>query len=117
MLDAPDPRTLGRFYAELLSWTIWSEDAEGCALDAGEGVAYLSIQRNVDYQPPTWPAPAGTQQMMVHLDFEVSDLAASVDHAVELGAQLAEHQPQQHVRVLLDPVGHPFCLYSDHEAQ
>ena len=30
--------------------------------------------------------------------------------AVELGATIADHQPQQNVRVLLDPAGHPFCL-------
>ena len=38
----------------------------------------------------------------------------SVDaHAVELGAQEAAFQPQDEVRVLLDPAGHPFCLYVD----
>ena len=34
-------------------------------------------------------------------------------YAVEVGAELAELQPQQDVRVLLDPAGHPFCLYVD----
>ena len=33
--------------------------------------------------------------------------------AVELGATLHEHQPQDDVRVMLDPAGHPFCLYLD----
>ena len=33
-------------------------------------------------------------------------------HAVELGATVAEFQPQDDVRVLLDPAGHPFCLYT-----
>ena len=32
-------------------------------------------------------------------------------HAVELGAEEAEFQPQDDVRVMLDPAGHPFCLY------
>lgn len=31
--------------------------------------------------------------------------------AVELGATVAGYQPQANVRVLHDPVGHPFCLY------
>ena len=39
--------------------------------------------------------------------------AISVIAIVALGATLAEHQPQEHVRVLLDPVGHPFCLCRD----
>jgi hypothetical protein len=28
---------------------------------------------------------------------------------------LAEYQPQEHVRVLFDPAGHPFCLCRDEE--
>lgn len=50
--------------------------------------------------------------MMMHLDFEVTDLAAATAHALELGAEQAEFQPQENVRVLLDPAGHPFCLYT-----
>lgn len=49
--------------------------------------------------------------MMMHLDFQVSDLEAAVGHALELGAQEAADQPQTSLRVLLDPAGHPFCLY------
>jgi hypothetical protein len=48
-----------------------------------------------------------------HLDFEVDDLEAAVTHAVELGAEVAAFQPQNDVRVMLDPAGHPFCLYND----
>ncbi|WP_169501813.1 VOC family protein [Kribbella catacumbae] len=29
------------------------------------------------------------------------------------GAELAAYQPQDNVRVMLDPDGHPFCLYLD----
>jgi hypothetical protein len=58
-----------------------------------------------------WPPAPGQQQMMLHLDLEVDDLPAAVQHALSLGATLADHQPQDTVRVLLDPVGHPFCLY------
>jgi len=41
--------------------------------------------------------------MMMHLDFEVVDLEAAVTQALEVGAELAAYQPQQDVRVLLDP--------------
>ncbi|MDX6240571.1 MAG: hypothetical protein QOG10_5391 [Kribbellaceae bacterium] len=112
ILDAPDVAVLTRFYSELRGWTIWREDENDAALDLGEGVAYLSIQRNPDYVRPVWPAEPGRQQMMLHLDFEVSDLEAEVARAVQLGAELPDHQPQENVRVLLDPAGHPFCLYS-----
>ena len=50
--------------------------------------------------------------MMLHLDFEVTDLEAESQRAVTLGATLGSHQPQDNVRVLLDPAGHPFCLYT-----
>jgi hypothetical protein len=111
VLDAPDVAVLTRFYAELRGWPVWKQDADGSALDLGEGVAYLAIQHNPDYVRPVWPAATGRQQMMVHLDFEVTDLEAAVTEALRLGAELPEHQPQENVRVLLDPAGHPFCLY------
>ena len=49
--------------------------------------------------------------MQVHLDIEVDDLDAASALARELGATLAEFQPQEDVRVHLDPAGHPFCLW------
>jgi Glyoxalase-like domain len=63
------------------------------------------------YVRPTWPAGPGDQQMQVHLDIEVDDLEAAGAHAAAAGAVLAEHQPQEDVRVYLDPAGHPFCLW------
>jgi hypothetical protein len=51
--------------------------------------------------------------MSMHLDVEVDDLDQAVRHAVEAGAELAGYQPQLTVRVMLDPAGHPFCLYLD----
>ena len=49
--------------------------------------------------------------MQLHLDIAVNDLAGATEDAVALGARLAEFQPQEDVRVLIDPEGHPFCLY------
>jgi hypothetical protein len=77
-----------------------------------DGVAYLAIQREATYVRPVWPAADGAQQMMMHLDFEVVDLDAAVAHALQLGAELPDFQPQEDVRVMLDPAGHPFCLYT-----
>ena len=50
---------------------------------------------------------------MMHFDFQVGDLESAVEDAVALGARLAGEQPQEDVRVLLDPAGHPFCLVLD----
>lgn len=111
VLDTDDVARLTEFYAALRGWRIHHLDETDGALDTGEGVAYLSIQLNPDYRRPTWPTDPSQQQMMMHLDFEVTDLEAEVARAVELGAELAAYQPQEKVRVMLDPAGHPFCLY------
>ena len=49
--------------------------------------------------------------MQLHLDIEVDDLDAAVALAAEAGATVAGFQPQDGVRVCLDPAGHPFCLF------
>ncbi len=112
VLEAPDPSTLLRFYSQVLGVPIYDVDENGGSLDLEEGVAYLSVQKAEVYEPPVWPAEPGKQGMQLHLDVEVTDLAAATEHAIELGATLAEYQPQDDVRVMLDPAGHPFCLYS-----
>lgn len=71
----------------------------------------IEIQGAPYYTPPVWPPIAGGQQTMVHLDIAVDDLETGVAWAIEAGARLAEHQPQGRVRVVLDPAGHPFCLF------
>jgi catechol 2,3-dioxygenase-like lactoylglutathione lyase family enzyme len=113
VLEAPDPHALARFYSELLGWDIAKEDPDEVAIAPPEGVAYLAFQRSEGYVPPVWPAKEGAQRITMHLDFEVADRPAAVAHALELGAREAAHQPQDNVRVLLDPAGHPFCLYTD----
>ena len=60
---------------------------------------------------PVWPPQEGAQQMQLHLDLQVDDLDQAVAYAVECGAELAAFQPQERVRVMLDPAGHPFCVY------
>ena len=117
VLEAPDARALSRFYSELLGWEVAKDDPQEAAIGPADGVAYLAFQTSPDYVRPVWPNREGSQQMMMHLDFEVSDLEAAVAHALELGAQEAAHQPQTNVRVLLDPAGHPFCLYVDDQEQ
>lgn len=71
------------------------------------------MQWEPNYVAPTWPPVAGEQLMMIHLDIGVEDLDAGVRWALEAGASLANHQPQEDVRVMLDPEGHPFCLCPD----
>ncbi len=111
VLDAPDAHALARFYHDLLGWPIAKEDPGGVALLPPDGVTYLAIQTNEHYVRPVWPDDGSSQQMMVHLDFEVDDLDAASSSAVAAGAEVADFQPQENVKVMLDPAGHPFCLY------
>ena len=97
----------------LLDWELASADPSFATVGPPDGVAYLGFQTSPEYVEPVWPPVEGEQQMMLHLDFEVSDLDAAVAPRAELGASVADYQPQDHVRVMVDPVGHPFCLYVD----
>ena len=112
VLDAPDPRELARFYQRLLGWPVGADELDWVTLVPPEGSSGLSFQREPVYERPTWPAVRDRQQMMLHLDIEVDDLEASGAHAVASGAVLADFQPQEDVRVYLDPAGHPFCLWA-----
>lgn len=123
VLGAADPLALAAFYERLLGWDcVASEPArpglpveDGWAMlrppDEAAGLGAMSFQWEPDYAPPAWPPEPGRQAMMLHLDIEVVDLYAAVAWAVQAGASLAEHQPQDRVRVLIDPAGHPFCLF------
>jgi catechol 2,3-dioxygenase-like lactoylglutathione lyase family enzyme len=110
-LETPDPRALAAFYRTLLGWTVGDDDPTWVTLRPPAGGVGLSFQRDPAYVRPTWPSTAGAQQMMAHLEIAVDDLDAAVVHAVAAGASVAAFQPQDDVRVCLDPDGHPFCLY------
>ncbi len=114
-LNSPDPSALARYYEQLLGWTISVDEPGWVVLPNPAGGIGLSFQAEDLYARPTWPAKPGEQQMMLHLEIRVDDLAAGCAHAAACGATMAEHQPQAEVRVHLDPDGHPFCLYVDAE--
>jgi catechol 2,3-dioxygenase-like lactoylglutathione lyase family enzyme len=122
-IGAPDPRELGRFYAQLLGTELTAEEPPrpdeppeaGWAqlrTTGDRGTLTLSFEWERVYEPPVWPSVAGRPQTMEHLDIYVDDLREATDWAVSCGATLHEFQPQADVRVLLDPAGHPFCLFT-----
>ena len=121
VLDAAEPVALARFYERLLGWTMVECEGPREGFPAGDGWAKLrspagdlkiEFQWERHYAPPVWPPVPGEQQMMIHLDVEVDDLDVGVAWALDAGATVAEHQPQVGVRVMLDPEGHPFCLFA-----
>lgn len=114
VLGTPDPVGLGRFYAGLLGGDLDEGDPTFVTLLVRPtDTTSLAFQLEPDHVPPTWPSTAGDQQMQVHLDVGVTSLPEAVADALALGAREAVQQPQDDVRVMLDPAGHPFCLYTD----
>ena len=116
VLGAADANALAAFYERLLGWSVVDDQPGWVRLRHPSGDpqgAGLSFQHEPDYVAPVWPAAPGEQQMTAHLDIGVADLEDGVAWATECGATIAEHQPQAHVRVMLDPAGHPFCLFED----
>ena len=111
VLDAPDAHTLAEFYQRLLGGSIGKDESDWVTLRPAEGGVTFAFASEPRYVPPTWPSNRDRQQMMIHLDFRVEDLEDAVADAVALGAQEAAYQPQRDVRVMLDPAGHPFCLW------
>jgi hypothetical protein len=109
-MEAPDPSALAAFYSQLLEWPVAHEEPGVAIVKPPQDAIYMVFQLAEDYVPPVWPPVAGEQRAMMHLDIEVEDLETAVADAVALGARLADSQPQDNVRVLLDPAGHPFCL-------
>jgi catechol 2,3-dioxygenase-like lactoylglutathione lyase family enzyme len=112
-IEAPDPGALARFYSALLGWPIGHEEPGTAILVVPGGSSFVVFQQATGYRAPVWPPVEGEQRPMMHFDFQVGDLDAAVEDALALGASLAEAQPQDDVRVLFDPAGHPFCLVRD----
>lgn len=77
------------------------------------------MQAEVGYEPPVWPERPGAPAKMMHFEVLVDDVDASVRAVLDCGGAEAPHQPPDRdparLRVMLDPAGHPFCLYVDGE--
>lgn len=113
-IESPDPSALARFYARLLGWPVVHEEPGTAVVGAPPaGGSFLVFQEATDYRAPVWPPVEGEPRPMAHLDFQVADLERAVAEALALGASEASHQPNAHVRVMIDPAGHPFCLCRD----
>ena len=121
VLDAADVPRLTAFYERLLGWEVVAREGPRDGYPPGDGWALLrpadgstkiEIQGEPMYERPTWPAAAGEQQMMIHLDILTPNLDDGVAWAIECGAEVCEAQPQKpgdHV-IMRDPAGHVFCM-------
>ena len=129
VIGCGDAFELADFYAALLGWNVVdrSERVPGgwALVKSPDGAYKLEFQREEPFVPAVWPTVEGRQQMGMHLDIAVDNLgpmddmgtrranfSAMVHRAESLGARVADHQPQKdRVVVMLDPAGHPFCLF------
>jgi catechol 2,3-dioxygenase-like lactoylglutathione lyase family enzyme len=109
-IDCKNPEQTRGFYAELFGWE--KRTMYGCpAVIADNGLVILFMSCDFDYIPPVWPEEPGKQQKQMHLDFLTDDVSATVGKALRLGAVKAdERYNSDHLVVMLDPEGHPFCL-------
>lgn len=106
-LDCAEVPPMTAFWSALLGWDVIAEGDGYAMLGDGNGAA-LGFGAVPDYQAPAWPNPNGSKQF--HFDLACDDVAADEQRALGLGATLADPQPGETWRVLLDPAGHPFCL-------
>jgi catechol 2,3-dioxygenase-like lactoylglutathione lyase family enzyme len=111
-LSTRDARSLAAFYERLLGWERAIDESGWVLLRESSAEGHrIGIHEDVEYVPPVWPSRPDAQQMMAHMEIATNDVAAAVQHAISCGARLADEQPQDDVRVMLDPDGHPFCLF------
>ena len=126
VIDTLDARALAEFYRQMLGLTYRpgdepSDDGSGAEardwlvlVDADTG-SRIAFQQVDELPESTWPD--GPHHQMLHLDFMVPSkdaLDEQHERVVRLGARLRldrSEEPQEPLRVYLDPSGHPFCIF------
>ena len=107
-IDAEDVPASAIFWSQVLGYEI--QHSEDDYAMVGNGATSIGFGRIDDYSRPSWPTPSVPKQF--HLDLAVDDMAAAEAQCLELGATRPDHQPGDGKwTVLLDPSGHPFCIF------
>lgn len=114
VIDCDNVEKLSDFYQKLLGWEkkVYNHGKNGdwvVLRNKEESTTCIVFQQVDDYEYPVWPQEKEKQQQMMHLDFYSDNVEESVRHALECGAVLADLQTGDW-QVLIDPVGHPFCI-------
>jgi catechol 2,3-dioxygenase-like lactoylglutathione lyase family enzyme len=117
-LDCHDAHEMAAFYGALLGWEPTATEPGWVLMRDPAGGVGLSFQADPGYVVPVWPEEPGAQQKMMHLEIHVAPadseaLEAAVEKALAAGGRLAAYQGRVDLRVMLDPAGHPFCLFLD----
>jgi catechol 2,3-dioxygenase-like lactoylglutathione lyase family enzyme len=115
-IDCLDAGPMARFYERLLGFEVRAfQPPHWAQLFPADGGVHLNIQGEADYVPPVWPEQPDEQAKMLHLEVQVDDLDAAVATAIDAGGTQAPWQPPDRdptrIRIVLDPAGHPLCLF------
>ncbi len=119
VMDASNPEELATFYAKLLGGTLKADpNGSGFSVNSPSFPLPLVFQLDEDYTRPVWPGTKGDQLQMMHLDIQVENRVKAMEYALSLGATMPEEQfcqPDWDFQwvTLLDPAGHPFCLFNE----
>jgi hypothetical protein len=106
---------VARFYERILGYEVLELGPRWAQLRDPDTGMHLNIQGMPDYEPPTWPEEPGKQAKMLHFEVQVEDLEAAIAAAEAEGGSQSPWQPPTRdparLRVMLDPAGHPMCLF------
>lgn len=114
-IDCAEAEPVARFYEALLGFEIRTLGPRWAQLFDPAGGVHLNIQGESWYRPPTWPEQPREPTKMLHFEVEVDDLESAVARALDAGGTEAPWQPPDRdptrIRIVLDPAGHPLCLF------
>lgn len=114
-IDCHDADAVADFYAALFGWEVTGRDDGWAQLRDPERGVGLNIQADPNYVRPVWPENDHDQQKMMHFEVLVTDVEAAAQVVLANGGAEADWQPpdrdRDRLRVMLDPAGHPFCLF------
>ena len=120
-IGTDDPHGLAEFYRELLGWQVTGDDPPD--RDEDPGWAQLKPRRRRAGADPQLRGRASVPSPDVAVGRGCPERDPAPRHLgagsrrghrvgrLSVGAVLADVQPQDDVRVLFDPSGHPFCLF------
>ena len=104
-IDCAQAATLAAFYGAILKTEVKNE-----AVRLNDGSVEIWFQQVNDYQPPTWPTQERGQQ--VHVDLAVPNVEEAIAVAQAHGGKVAEQREGYHHPIIVDPDGHPICLFA-----
>ncbi len=107
-VDCADPRALGSWWSEALSWRITFESDDEVVLEPPEGSPEDGVAPDLLFLK----VPEGkTVKNRVHLDLRPDDQAAEVARLETMGATRVDiGQGEVRWVVLADPEGNEFCV-------